>query len=109
MFSALLTLALAATPAPVELPAEGGAPDAVVAAQSVAPAVTLKEMLEKGLKVRRPQDFTFIATVIKLVDEDKLPLKMVQSTFVWARRKSRPFQYFQAALRVQAKEIGVNL
>jgi hypothetical protein len=71
---------------------------------------TLKDVLEKVLRARRPEEFAFIARVVLLVDQQVLPLEMVQGTFNWARKKPRhPFQYFEQALRVRAKEIGVEL
>ena len=40
---------------------------------------SLKDTLEKGLKARYPADFEFVDTVAKLVEEGKLPLKVVLS------------------------------
>jgi hypothetical protein len=70
----------------------------------------LQETLEKGLKARRRQEFQFIGRVVNLVESGELPEKMVQSTFLWARRKrEHPMQYFERALRVQAAKIGVRI
>ncbi len=91
------------------LSANLSAPEMSMAAKSV----DLKERLEKGLKARRPQEFTFIANVVNLVGNNTLPRSMVDSTFFWARKKGtrriRPFQYFEHGLRVRAKRIGVTL
>lgn len=71
---------------------------------------TLQETLETGLKARRPQEFAFVARVVDLVDQNVLPLKLVQSTFLWARRQPRhPFQYFERAMQVQAARLGIDL
>src|SRR5262245_60770061 len=71
------------------------------------PQVNLKTMLEKGLKARRPVEFRFVARVVELVENGTLPKKMVQKTFLWARKQpEHPFQYFQRALQIQASEIG---
>lgn len=71
---------------------------------------TLQETLETGLKARRPEEFAFVARVVNLVDQNVLPLKLVQSTFLWARRQPRhPFQYFEKAMQVQAARLGVDL
>jgi hypothetical protein len=73
---------------------------------------SLKDVLEKGLKARRPVEFEFIGTVVQLVDDQQLPQTMVQSTFLWARKKrvKYPFQYFEFALRQRAKdELGIEL
>ena len=71
----------------------------------------LKQTLEQVLKARRQEEFEFIARVVQLVDAGTLPRDMVHSTMLWVRKKNhrRPFQYFEQALRVRAKEIGVEL
>ena len=73
--------------------------------------ITLKQALEKGLKARRPSEFAFIRLVVKKVEEGKLPVKMVESTFIWARAKQQlfPMPYFEKAMQIQAKKIGVDL
>jgi len=70
-------------------------------------SITLKEQLEVGLKARRPGEFEYIAIIDQMVEEGKLPVKLVKSTFQWARRK-RPYQfpYFERALRVRGKRLG---
>jgi hypothetical protein len=71
---------------------------------------SLKDLLEKGLRARRPEEFQFIARVVRKVDEGGLPKEVVQSTFLWARRKpTYPFQYFEQALKLRAAELGVKL
>ena len=71
----------------------------------------LKQTLEQVLRARRQEEFDFIAKVVGLVDAGTLPRSMVESTLHWVRKKNpkRPFQYFEQALRVRAKEIGVEL
>ncbi len=82
----------------------------VMAGQSTPGLPTLKDTLEKGLKARRPEEFSFIATVVEKVNDGAIPLSLVDSTFLWARkRESHPFQYFQQAIRVRAQKIGVEL
>jgi hypothetical protein len=72
--------------------------------------IKLKEMLEKGLKVVRPEDFAFVAHVVQLVDDGTLPRDLVDSTFQWARRKPRfRAQYFEHGLRARAAAIGVPI
>jgi hypothetical protein len=71
---------------------------------------TLKEQLTDGLRARIPSEQAFIEEVVALVNSGDLPLSMVQSTFLWARKKPRyQMPYFQAALTARAKEIGVKL
>lgn len=73
----------------------------------------LQQQLENGLQARLPREFQFIARVVALVQQKKLPLPLVQSTFVWARRqvtgRKYPFPYFERALRIRAKRIGVEI
>jgi len=73
---------------------------------------TLRDRLEKDLKARRPSEFAFIDRVIELVETNVLPLRLVNATYLWARRQprsQRPFQYFQRALRLQAARLGIDL
>ena len=70
----------------------------------------LKQTLEKGLKARRPAEFAFIAKVVNLVNQKKLTLRLVLSTFKWARNKRpHPYPYFQRAMRTQAAKLGVTI
>ena len=73
----------------------------------------LQQQLESGLKARLPHDFAFIKRVVTLVDNNKLPLKLVKGTFQWARKKGKyknyPFPHFERALRERAKKIGVAI
>lgn len=70
----------------------------------------LKEQLENDLQARRPSEFAFIAKVVKLVEQDKLPRSVVDGTYLWARpKRPYPFQYFQRALRVRAGRLGIKL
>jgi hypothetical protein len=71
----------------------------------------LQDTLEKGLKARRPQEFAFVRRVVALVEAGDLPQTLVQSTFLWARKRSRrPFQSFEFALRQRAREeLGLNI
>lgn len=71
---------------------------------------TLEDTLAKGLKARLPEEFAFVDRVVKLVDHGRLSREMVQSTFLWARKKPKhQFQYFEHGLRLRAEEAGVRL
>lgn len=71
---------------------------------------SLKDTLAKGLKARLPEEFAFVDRVVRMVDHGRLSREMVQSTFLWARKKSQhQFQYFEHGLRVRAQQAGVNL
>ena len=71
----------------------------------------LKDQLENGLKARLPADFAFISKVVMLVEDNKIPLKTVKAVFQWARNKGAknnyPFPYFQRALKIRAKKLGI--
>jgi hypothetical protein len=63
----------------------------------------LETALKKGLMCRRPIEFEFIDLVVDAVADGVLPIDLVYSTFVWARRKRPyPFVYFRRALRMRA-------
>ncbi|NIP84822.1 MAG: hypothetical protein GTO03_04395 [Planctomycetales bacterium] len=71
---------------------------------------SLQETLENGLKARRPEEFAFIARVVRLVDQGTLPRSLVETTYLWARRKRTvPYPYFEKGLRVRAQRIGIEL
>ena len=68
----------------------------------------LQQTLEKGLQARRPEEFAFIREVVDLVEQGRLTDKLVRSTFQWARRRhTYPMPYFERALRIQARRLGV--
>ncbi len=72
---------------------------------------SLKDQLKAGLKARRTVEFRYIENVVKLVEQRKLPVKLVLETFQYARRKRTgyPFQFFQRALALRAARIGVQV
>ena len=73
----------------------------------------LKLQLEKGLRARRPVEFEFVELVVQMVANETLPLDLVKSTFLWARKKALttpyPFPYFETALRVRAAKQGIAI
>jgi hypothetical protein len=71
---------------------------------------TLKQQLQVGLLARTPDEQAFVDEVVSMVDSGNLPLSLVQSTFLWARRhRPYPMQYFERALRVRANDLGISL
>jgi hypothetical protein len=71
---------------------------------------TLKQQLQIGLLARTPDEQAFVDEVVSMVNSGELPLSLVQSTFLWARRhKPYPMQYFERALRVRANELGISI
>jgi hypothetical protein len=80
--------------------------------------VSLYDQLRVGLKAVTKEDLAYIALVVQRVDEGKLPRRMVDATFLWARNRRqqkptnhrlRPIVYFKPALEAQAKKIGVTI
>ena len=73
----------------------------------------LQDQLENGLKARLPAEFRFIARVVWLVENNRLPISLVQSTFEWARRKksykTSLVPYFERALRLRAARRGIRV
>jgi hypothetical protein len=71
---------------------------------------TLRQQLQTGLLARTPHEQEFVDQVVALVDTGELPLNLVQSTFLWARRhRPYPMQYFERALRVRASDVGITI
>ncbi|MCO6454116.1 MAG: hypothetical protein J5I93_02270 [Pirellulaceae bacterium] len=110
---ARLTFAVALLTAGVGLlvPATFGVVAFTQPASGADQVANLKDTLEKGLKARRPEEFRFIARVVKLVEEDRLPLPLVLGTFKWARSRSShvPYPYFKRGLEERAARIGVRV
>lgn len=72
--------------------------------------ITLKQQLNTGLLARTPQERAFNDKVVALVEDGKLPMSLVQSTFLWARNKQPyPMVYFEFGLRARAKKAGIKL
>lgn len=68
----------------------------------------LRQQLEAGLYARRPEEFAYIARVVRMVERRQLPEKLVKSTFAWARRKRPyPLVYFERGLQLRARKLGI--
>jgi len=67
--------------------------------------------IRAGLRTANPNEEAYIVYVVTLRDQGRLPVRLVESTFQWARRKPshKKFQYFKNALIVQAARIGITL
>jgi hypothetical protein len=101
-FTLMLAVALACGRAQAEgpLPFDGGGVS----------GLDLRTQLEKGLKARRPVEFKYIDEIITLVEEEKLPRKLVVTTYLAAQRQPRrQLQYFQLALAARARGLNVKL
>ena len=76
-----------------------------------AEVANLKDQLEKGLRATRPKEIAFIDKIVRMVETNQLPRRLVNAAFSWSRnrRPSYPFPYFVAALRVLASREGIQL
>jgi hypothetical protein len=80
--------------------------------------ITLRDRLVVGLKARLKNEVAFCNSVAVQVQLGKLPQRLVDETFFWARGRAapprnglqyRPIVYFQPAMKLRAKKIGVEL
>jgi hypothetical protein len=71
-----------------------------------------------GLQARLKSEVDFCNRVAVQVQLGKLPQRLVDETFFWARERAaparnglqyRPIIYFQPAMKLRAKKIGVEL
>jgi hypothetical protein len=66
--------------------------------------------MKAALQTATPEEEGFIEYVLTRVDQGVLPLEMVESTFLWAKKKPRhKFQYFKRGLQVRAEQAGIKL
>lgn len=63
--------------------------------------VDLLTQLEKGLKARLPSDFAFLQRVVSQVNAGTVPLRLVNQSFLYARRLDKKWQvfYFRRVLK----------
>jgi hypothetical protein len=84
----------------------------IVAAQhqSARAGVLDPDAMRAALHTATPQENGFIDRVVAMVDKGQLPLDLVQSTFLWAKKKPhRKFFYFQQAMILRAADIGITI
>jgi hypothetical protein len=66
--------------------------------------------MKAALRTATPEEDGFIDKVLTLVERKVLPADLVESTFLWAKRKPRnKFQYFKRGLTVRAAQQGISL
>lgn len=66
-------------------------------------------IMKVALRAGTPDENQFIDDVVALVDVGVLPVAMVESTFLWAKKKPRyRVQYFKRGLQVQAEAMGIT-
>jgi hypothetical protein len=68
------------------------------------------DTVKAALHTATPDEGAFIDKVLAKVDKGALPLDLVESTFLWAKKKPRnKFQYFKRALIFRAAQQGISL
>lgn len=79
---------------------------------------TYREVLIFGLKAKLPSELAFIDSVVVAVEEGRLPSRLVDQTYFWARTRSgnslygrpnRPIIYFIPALQARLKKLHINV
>jgi len=73
--------------------------------------IELKDQLYFGLRTFLPEQQAFLDDLVSRVDNGQLPRSMVNVVFVWAKKRkpTRPFPYFEVAMRLLAERRGVVL
>ncbi len=67
------------------------------------------ETMKAALHTATPQEEGFIEYVVERVERGTLPLDLVQSTFLWAKRKpQKRFYYFKQGLILRAAQRGIK-
>lgn len=74
--------------------------------------VEFERRLNAILKTRRDEEKEFVGLVIEKVKADKLPIKLIDTSFEWVRNKrpdtEYPFYYFERVLRLEATKLGLE-
>jgi len=83
---------------------------AVFHARVVEAASLDADAMQVALHTATPEEEGFIEYVVARTEAGTLPVSLVKSTFLWARRKNRNrFQYFKRGLIVRAAKEGIRL
>jgi hypothetical protein len=78
--------------------------------QAAASSTLNADTMKVALHTATPEEDGFITKVLLLVDQGVLPVEMVQSTFLWAKKKPRyKFQYFKRGLILRASQAGITI
>jgi hypothetical protein len=66
------------------------------------------DIIKIALHTSEQEEQGFIEKVVAAVDKGTLPEDLLQSTFLWARKKQKnKFQYFKRALILRAAELKI--
>ena len=80
--------------------------------------ITLRDRLVVGLQARLKSEVDFCDNVAEKVNSGKVPQRLVDETFFWARERAasirnghkyRPIVYFQPGLRARADKLHLSL
>ena len=103
---------------PSELVVEAQKADVQITPAAPQKPITLRDRLIVGLKAMSHADVAFVDSVVLQVNLGKLPQRLVDQTFFWARQRAaspaggrdrRPIIYFRPAMAMIARQIGVTL
>ncbi len=74
------------------------------------PGLLTAENMKVALHTATPQEGHFIERVLARVKKGTLPLDLVQSTFLWAKKKpNKKFYYFKQGLILRAAALGIKI
>lgn len=75
------------------------------------PVATLDEQLINRLRATTDAQQTYLRSIVKLVDQEKLDSRLVVAIERYAQRRNPryPFPYFERALRYEAGKRGIAL
>ena len=66
------------------------------------------DVMKVALHTAAPEEDGFIDRVVDMVNRGILPADLVESTFLWAKKKPRnKFQYFKRGLILRASQQGI--
>jgi hypothetical protein len=80
--------------------------------------ISFRDRLVVGLQARLKSEVAFVDAVVAEVQAGRIPQRLVDETFFWARqraaivrngRANRPIIYFVPAMRARAKLLNVSL
>jgi hypothetical protein len=82
---------------------------AVVAKTSHAATNLTATTIKAALRTATPEEQGFVDRVVKLAQDGTLPNGLLESTFLWARKRpvEHRFQYFKQGLILRAAKLGI--
>jgi hypothetical protein len=68
------------------------------------------DTMKKILRPPTEEDALWLDKIVKKVNRGKLPVDLVESTLIWARKKGKNrFEYFKNALILRAERQGISI